>query len=102
MTNPPGAPPTLSCPCCGGNDFCQTMKPLEHSGAPAFVRISVLSEQQAKRGDVVLGGDNGFIARAAKCDACGFVALFHAGDAPRGSGGAGIFLGGGASVRSGP
>jgi len=71
------------------------MPAMKHDGGPAFVRISVLSEAQAKRGDVVVGGRNGFIARVMHCTACGFVGFFHAGDAPEGSGGASIHLGGG-------
>lgn len=88
-------PPSF-CPSCKHDSF----HPLPHAGGEAFVRISILREDQALRGDLVMGGDNGFIARVFFCKDCGFTGLYRTADAPAGSGGASIHLGGGSRIES--
>jgi hypothetical protein len=87
---------TNKCPCCASEDF----KPMPHAGGAAFVRISVLREEQAKRGHIIVGGPDGFLARVLLCNACGYVGMFHAGEVPEGSGGGTIHIGGGAAIES--
>jgi predicted nucleic-acid-binding Zn-ribbon protein len=93
--------PITKCPVCG-ND---TLEPLKHENGSAYVSMTALREDQAKRGHAVLGGAHSFVARVLKCSQCGFVAFFHEGKAPAGGGasvgpGGSIHIGDGGRIES--